>query len=160
MIIAYYLFFRCFFKGILTVGSEIVRELEHAFDCGEMNDLKASILPFIRSNRAKLLLFIQDFQRIEGPRPLDMLIKIFIIQHNMPFDMAQYMAKQSSKIRKEIDGDQADDLAKRQNCVAEWIRHKAEAHRSTSMFQQVFCFEKLKDELMPLIEVELNLHTA
>jgi hypothetical protein len=160
MIIAYYLFFRCFFKGILAVGSEIVRELEHAFDCGEMNDLKASILPFIRSNRAKLLLFIQDFQRIEGPRPLEMLIKIFIIQHNMPFDMAQYMAKQSTKIRKEIDGEQADDLSKRQSCVAEWIRHKAEAHRSTSMFQQVFCFEKLKEELMPLIEVELNLHTA
>lgn len=146
--------------GDFQVGSEIVRELEHAFDCGEMNDLKASILPFIRTNRAKLLQFIQDFQRIEGPRPLEMLIKIFIIQHNMPFNMAQYMAKQSSKIRKEIDGGEAEDLAKRQNCVAEWIRQKAEDHRSTSMFQQVFCFEKLKDELMPLIEEELNFHTA
>ncbi|MDB5103851.1 MAG: hypothetical protein JWP91_1540 [Fibrobacteres bacterium] len=140
--------------------SEIVKELEHAFDCGEMNDLKASIIPFIRTNRSKLLQFIHDFQRIEGPRPLDMLIKIFIIQHNMPFNMAQYMAKQSSTIRKEIDGSQADDLSQRQSCVAEWIRHKAEAHRSTSMFQQVFCFEKLKDQLMPMIEEELNLHTA
>ena len=125
-----------------------------------MNDLKASILPFIRSNRDKLIQFIQDFQRIEGPRPLEMLIKIFIIQHNMPFNMAQYMVKQSDTIRKEIDEGQADDLSKRQNCVAEWIRHKAEAHRSASMFQQVFCFEKLKDELMPLIEEELNFHTA
>jgi hypothetical protein len=141
------------------VGSEVVRELENAFDCGEMNDLKASILPFIRNNRDKLIQFIQDFQRIEGPRPLEMLIKIFIIQHNMPFNMAQYMVKQSDTIRKEING-QADDLTKRQNCVAEWIRQKAEAHRSTSMFQQVFCFEKLKEELMPLIEEELNLHTA
>jgi hypothetical protein len=142
------------------VGSEVVRELEHAFECGEMNDLKASILPFIRANREKLLNFIQEFQRIEGPRPLEMLIKIFIIQHNMPFNMAQYMQKQSSTIRKEIDGGQADDLSKRQNCVAEWIRHKAEAHRSTSMFQQVFCFEKLKGQLMPIIEEELNLHHA
>jgi hypothetical protein len=141
------------------VGSEIVRELEHAYDCGDLNDLKASLLPFIRVNRDKLILFIQDFQRIEGPRPLEMLIKIFIIQHNMPFNMAQYMAKQSTTIRKEIDG-QADDIAKRQSCVAEWIKQKAEAHRSTSMFQQVFCFEKLKAELMPLIEEELNLHTA
>jgi hypothetical protein len=132
--------------------------LEHAYDCGELNDLKSSILPFIRANREKLIQFIQDFQRIEGPRPLEMLIKIFIIQHNMPFDMAQYMAKQSSTIRREID--QTEDLAKRQACVAEWIRQKAEAHRSTSMFQQVFCFEKLKDELMPMIEEELSLHTA
>jgi hypothetical protein len=141
------------------LGSEVVRELEHAFDCGEMNDLKTSILPFIRANREKLIRFIQDFQRIEGPRPLEMLIKIFIIQHNMPFNMAQYMAKQSSTIRKEIDVE-PDDMAKRQSCVADWIKQKAEAHRSTSMFQQVFCFEKLKDELMPLIEIELNLHTA
>ena len=141
------------------MGSEIVRELENAYDCGDLNDLKASLLPFIRTNRVRLIQFIQDFQRIEGPRPLDMLIKIFIIQHNMPFNMAQYMVKQSNTIRKEIDV-QADDLAKRQNCVAEWIKQKAEAHRSTSMFQQVFCFEKLKDELMPLIEIELNLHHA
>jgi hypothetical protein len=77
----------------------------------------------------------------------------------MPFDMAQYKAKQSNTIRKEIDGE-SEDAAKRQNRVAEWIRHKAEAHRSTSMFQQVFCFEKLKDQLMPLIEAELHLHTA
>ncbi len=141
------------------MGSEIVRELENAFDCGDLNDLKASLLPFIRTNRVKLIQFIQDFQRIEGPRPLEMLIKIFIIQHNMPFDMAQYMTKQSNTIRKEIDG-QADDLSKRQACVADWIKQKAEAHRSTSMFQQVFCFEKLKSQLMPLIEEELNLHTA
>ena len=141
------------------MGSEIVRELENAYGCGDLNDLKASLLPFIRTNREKLIQFIQDFQRIEGPRPLEMLIKVFIIQHNMPFNMAQYMVKQSDTIRKEIDG-QADDISKRQSCVAEWIKQKAEAHRSTSMFQQVFCFEKLKDELMPLIEEELNLHTA
>lgn len=141
------------------MGSEIVRQLEHAYDCGDLNDLKASLLPFIRCHREKLIQFIQDFQRIEGPRPLDMLIKIFIIQYNMPFDMAQYLAKQSSTIRKEIEVP-ADDLAKRQACVSEWIKQKAEAHRSTSMFQQVFCFEKLKEELMPLIEEELNLHTV
>ena len=140
------------------MGSEIVRGLENAYDCGDLNDLKASILPFIRHNRDKLLCFIQEFQRIEGPRPLDMLIKIFIIQHNMPFDMAQYMARQSDAIKRDIDG--CDDLSQKQRQVAEWIRQKAEAHRSTSMFQQVFCFDKLKDELMPLIEEELDLHHA
>ncbi len=140
------------------MASEVVKNLERAFEVGELDDLKASILPFIRSNRDKLLQFIQDFQRIEGPRPLDMLIKIFIIQHNMPFNMSQYMAKQSNTIRKEIDVQQPDDLTQRQACVAEWIRHKAEAHRSTSMFEQVFCFDRLKEELMPLIEEELNLH--
>ena len=140
------------------MGSEIVKQLEHAYDCGDLDDLKASILPFLRNNRDKLLQFIQDFQRIEGPRPLDMLIKIFIIQHNMPFDMARYMAKQSETIKRDIDG--CEDLVQRQGRVAEWIKQKAEAHRSASMFQQVFCFDKLKEELMPLIEEELHLHHA
>ncbi len=139
------------------MNSEIVRNLELAFESGELDDLKASILPFIRNNREKLLQFIQDFQRVEGPRPLDMLIKVFIIQHNMPFNMAQYMAKQSITIRKEVVAEEIEDASSRQICIADWIKQKAEAHRSTSMFQQVFCFDKLKDQLMPVIEIELNL---
>jgi len=142
------------------VESDILKNLELAFDCGELDDLKASFIPFIHNNRDKLLQFIQNFQLIEGPRPLDMLIKIFIIQHNMPFNMTDYMAKQSKTIRQELEVDSQDDINKRQSCVAEWIRQKAEAHRSTSMFQQVFCFERNKNELMPLIEEVLNLQTA
>lgn len=136
--------------------SETVKRLENAYQCGEMNDLKASLLPFIRKNKDKLLEFIRDFQRVEGPCSLDQMIKFFILQHNMPFNMAQYMAKQSNTIKQEIDS-QAQEKA-RQDCIAEWIRQKAEAHRSTSMFEQVFCFEKMKDQILPLIEEELGLH--
>ena len=138
------------------MASEIVGKLERAYACGDLDALKASILPFVRKNREKLLEFIQDFQRIEGPCPLDRLVKFFIIQNNMPFDMAQYMAKQSSVIKQDLCVDR--DAKVRQANVAEWIKQKAEAHRSTSMFEQVFCFDKLKDDLMPLIEEELGLH--
>jgi hypothetical protein len=144
------------------VASEIVGKLERAYSSGDLDGLKASILPFIRKNREKLLEFIQHFQRIEGPCPLDRLVKFFIIQNNMPFDMAQYMAKQSSVIKQDMvvaEEKEDRDAQIRQATVAEWIRHKAEAHRSTSMFEQVFCFDKLKDDLMPLIEEELGLHT-
>lgn len=139
--------------------SDTVQRLERAYRCGELDDLKASILPFVRNNRVKLLDFMRNFQHVEGPRPLDQLIKFFILQHNMPFDMGQYMAKQSSTIKREIGGQTSDeDICHRQACVAKWIREKAADHRSVSMFQQVFCFEKAKDELLPLIEDELNLH--
>lgn len=140
--------------------SDILKKLELAFDCGELDELKAAFIPFIRNNRNKLLQFIHNFQQIEGPRPLDMLIKIFIIQHNMPFNMTDYMVKQSKTIKQEIETEGQDDISKRQSCVAEWIKQKAEAHRSTSMFQQVFCFERNKNELMPLIENELNLQAV
>jgi len=140
------------------VASEIVGKLERAYASGDLDALKASILPFIRKNREKLREFIQHFQRIEGPCPLDRLVKFFIIQNNMPFDMAQYMAKQSSVIKQDMGMSGDRDAQIRQANVAEWIKQKAEAHRSTSMFEQVFCFDKLKDDLMPLIEEELGLH--
>lgn len=138
------------------MASEIVGKLEKAYESGDLDELKASILPFIRKNRDKVLEFINHFQQVEGPCPLDRLIKFFILQNNMPFNMAQYMAKQSSVIRKDIDG--SPSAGDRQAVVAEWIKQKAEAHRSISMFEQVFCFEKLKDDLLPLIEEELGLH--
>jgi hypothetical protein len=140
------------------VHSETVKRLERAYQSGEMDDLKASILPFLRKNRVKLLEFIREFQKVEGPCSLDQMIKFFILQHNMPFNMAQYMAKQSTTIKQEIDS-QAHDEA-RQACIAEWIRQKAEDHRSTSMFEQVFCFEKMKEEILPFIEEDLGLHSV
>lgn len=140
------------------MASEIVGRLERAYACGDLDGLKASILPFIRKNRGKLLEFIQAFQRIEGPCPLDRLVKFFVIQNNMPFDMTQYMSRQSSVIKQDIALSADKDAGMRQANVAEWIRQKAEDHRSTSMFEQVFCFDKMKDELMPRIEEELGLH--
>lgn len=144
------------------MASDIVSKLEKAYESGDLDELKASILPFVRKNREKLLEFIQTFQRVEGPCPLDRLIKFFIIQNNMPFDMGKYMARQSSVIKQEMDisGEPVDHIQDRQAHVAAWIKQKAEAHRSTSMFEQVFCFDKLKEELLPLIEEELGLHMA
>lgn len=140
------------------MASDIVGRLEKAYASGDMDELKASILPFVRKNREKLLEFIQAFQKVEGPCPLDRLIKFFIIQNNMPFDMSQYMARQSTMIKKEMETDKSQAGQDRQANVAAWIKQKAEAHRSTSMFEQVYCFDKLKQELLPLIEEELGLH--
>ncbi len=135
------------------MSSDIVKDLEQAYECGELEELKESILPFIRTNREKLMQFIDEFQKIEGPCSLDLLIKVFIIQHNMPFNMRSYMTRQSDLIQKEITP--GADLTDRQKQVSEWIRKKAGDHRSISMFQQVYCFEKLKDQLIPLIHREL-----
>jgi len=135
-----------------------VRDLERAYSEGELDTLKAAILPFIRSHREKLAEFIRNFQRIEGPTSLDVMVKIFILQNNMPFDLKDYLHRQTNLIEKEI-GPCCDSKERRQN-VAEWVRQKAADHRSSSMFQQVYCFERLKQELIPLIEAELNLHNA
>ncbi len=120
-----------------------------------METLKESILPFIRANREKILLFIGDFQRSRSSCRLDQLIKFFIIQSNLPFNMRDYMTRQSHAIHCEVGKHENAEL--RRVAVTEWIHRKAEEHRSRSMIQQVFCFEKCKEMLLPLIEEELGL---
>lgn len=141
----------------VCLPSEIVKDLQSAFDAGELDCLKASILPFIRANRNKLLQFIQNFQCVEGPSPLEVMIKVFILQNNMPFDLKDYMLRQTDRIEQEIGP--CDCAETRRASVAEWIHQKAADHRSISMFQQVYCFERLKADILPLIEEELNYAT-
>ncbi len=137
------------------VRSVLVQSLESAYDCGDLDPLKNSIVPFLRANKKRLIEFIQSFQQVEGPCPLDQLVKIFIIQTNLPFDMSHYMNKQSSAIKNEVET--CECLEERQKKVATWIQDRAASHRSQSMFEQVFCFEKLKDSILPLIKEELGI---
>lgn len=137
------------------MASETVKDLQAAYDSGELDSLKQSVLPFIRANRQKLLQFIQDFHRTDANAGLDVMIKVFILQNNMPFDLRDYMQRQSHRIEKEIGPCQCAEERRQQ--ISAWIHQKAADHRSISMFQQVYCFERLKNEIMPLIEEELNL---
>ncbi len=134
--------------------SEMVSQLEKAYAAGEMEELKSSILPFLRKHRNKLIEFMEEFQKVEGHCALEVMIKIFIIQFNMPFCMRQYMTQQSTIIKKQIEEERCDD-ENRQAVAAAWVRQKAEDHRSHSMFRQVFCFEKAKHELLPVLQAEL-----
>ncbi len=135
----------------------MVKQLEKAYAAGEMEDLKSSILPFLRKHQDKLIGFVKEFHRVEGPCALDLVIKIFIIQFNMPFCMRQYMTQQSTIIKRKLEEERCDD-DKRQSAAADWVREKAEAHRSHSMFRQVFCFEKVKKDLLPILRRELEPH--
>jgi hypothetical protein len=118
------------FEGV-CLSSAIVRDLQSAFDAGELDSLKDSILPFIRANKQKLLQFIQNFQCVEGPCSLEVMIKVFILQNNMPFDLRDYMQKQTSRIEREIGP--CDCAETRRASVAEWIHQKAADHRSKSI---------------------------
>jgi hypothetical protein len=137
------------------LASETVKDLQAAYDSGELDSLKQSILPFIRANRQKLVQFIQEFQRTDAHAGLEVMIKVFILQNNMPFDLRDYMVRQSDRIEREIGP--CNCAEERRAQVTAWIHQKAADHRSISMFQQVYCFERLKCEIMPLIEEELNL---
>lgn len=142
---------------ISKVSNGLLRSLECAYESGVLDPLKDSLLPFIRANRCKLLDFISSFQQIEGGEgSLEQMIKIFIIQNNMPFDMGFYMSQQTNVIRREACCEDTEQDRRQEN-VAQWIRERAQSHRSFSMFQQVYCFERIKHEVLPLIRDELGL---
>ena len=134
----------------------LIRDLNKSYEEGEFDALKSSLLPFLRSNREKLQDFIDAFCQKNPDQTLDNVIKIFILSYNMPFDMKEYMASQSEAMAKDIGPD--IQSTRRKELISEWVRDKAAKFREHSMLQQIFCFEKMKNEIVPLIESDLDLH--
>ncbi len=135
------------------MASRFKEKLEKAYAAGELDSLKESLLPYLRAQRDCLCSFIREFQEKETSCSLAQMVKIFILQQNMPFNMRDYMTRQTHAIHR--DTGECSCPEERQRAVAEWIKHRAADHRSTSMFEQVYCFEKLKEEILPILEREL-----
>jgi hypothetical protein len=135
------------------LASEFKEKLERTYASGELDSLKHNLLPYLRAQRDCLAAFIKEFQEKEKTCSLAQMVKIFILQQNMPFNMRDYMTRQSHVIHR--DTGECSCPEERQKAVADWIKHRAADHRSASMFEQVFCFEKLKAEILPILEEEL-----
>lgn len=133
----------------------LIQDLNRSYEEGEFDTLKSSLLPFLKSNRQKLQDFMDVFCEKNPHLPLDNVIKIFILSYNMPFDMKNYMEGQSEAMTKDIGPE--IESTRRRELISEWVRDKAAKFREHSMLQQIFCFEKMKNEIVPLIECDLNL---
>jgi len=132
----------------------LLAELNQAYEAGELDGLKSSILPFLRVNQKRLHSFVLSFMDQNGEQTLEFMVKYFILSFNMPFDMKSYMDSQSQAIKKDID---LATPEKRTALVSEWIKEKAAIFREHSIMQQIYCFDKMKGELIPIIHEEFDL---
>ena len=125
-----------------------------SFDDGELDELKGSILPFLKTHIVQVRKFIDTFRK-ENPPPLEFMIKYFILTYNIPFNLKFYLDQQSRIIAKDL-GPGFNSQEKKHQLVSTWIKEKAANYRSHSILLQIVCFEKMKHELLQKKKKELE----
>lgn len=135
----------------------MLKQISEAYSAGDLDCLKASILPFLKSHINELRDFIHNFHSDQEPLPLECLIKYFILSLNKPFDMKQFLKSQGETMVQEIGPDV--DSSRRRELMCQWIQDRAEGYRSYSMMQQVYCFEQVKEGVIPEIQKLLEQET-
>jgi hypothetical protein len=140
-----------------NMQSHVIEEFEREYNDGEFQELSRCAIPFIRDHWLDLRLFIERFNPLLGDERLDTIIKLFILHHNMPFDMGLYMKSQKRFIEKTVMlAEQTSNPDQRREAVAQWIRENAQKHRHEAILKQVLCFDKVKDQILPLVRDALD----
>ncbi len=138
-------------------NSALREQFESEFQRGDLDDLSQFALPFFLNNLDELRAFIADYHAKFGEEDLKLLLKLYILNKNMPFDMGMYMRIQKAYIEENLQHGDDDPAGKsRQEAVAEWIRNHAQQHRQQAILKQVFCFEKIAERLVPDIQKALD----
>ncbi len=69
--------------------------------------------------------------------------------------MKQYLETQTEVMVQDIGPD--IDSNRRKQLMFQWIKDKAANYRSYSIMQQVYCFEQVKDEVVPEVRKLLSI---
>jgi hypothetical protein len=137
-------------------------ELEKAWTDGEFTSMRQQASPFFKERISDL----QDFQKEFAERNIfltaEMLLKLFVLRCYLPFDMPEYMKRQSLFIKaelaeKHLDEDNASPT-ERQQVIHQWIKTYAARHRREEILRQIFCIGKihqeLEQELSPFVNID------
>ena len=139
--------------------SKLFSDIEESWKRGELEGISRHALPFLVAHLNEIQNFIDELNRFQVDLDLDLLIKLFIFRRNMPFNMGDYMMRQCSFVKKQLESccapSQSGDQD-RQSMASQWIKQFAEEHRRQEIFRQIFLIEKMKDEILPVLADKLH----
>lgn len=130
-------------------------QLEEAYLAGKLNHLRDKLWSFLDVHGNDLRDFIDKFEATNGAWTLDALTKYWILTSNLPFDLKTYLKEQTQAIQRDLGPKIADPEA-RTKLVTEWVKSNAAVFRDHSMLEQVYCFEKMKSEVLPKLAERLH----
>jgi len=99
----------------------------------------------------ELKIFIKNFNSNNDEQPLESLIKFFLISMNMPVNFKFYLDSQSRVMQNDI-GPDIENPDERKKLVTSWIGSNAEDYRTFSIMEQIYCFDRSKNEILPEVE--------
>ena len=72
----------------------MLKKFASSYDSGELDELKNSIVPFLKAHISELKTFIKNFNSENENQPMESLVKIFMISMNMPVNFKFYLNNQ------------------------------------------------------------------
>lgn len=140
--------------------SDYFLELEEAWERGELRDIADAAVVFFIEKVDEFKDFICELKSKDIHLDLEMYAKLFVFRFNMPFNMEQYMERQSqyirSKIKESCTNSSEEDRCERQAMVSSWIKEYAADHRHKEILRQIFCIRKIKHKFLPELQGLLN----
>ncbi|HHX15995.1 MAG TPA: hypothetical protein GX724_07540 [Fibrobacter sp.] len=112
-------------------------------------NLKDHVIPFFKRHIGELYDFTLK-RRASSAEPIQTIeiLKLFIQDRKLPFDMRHYMNAQSDFIRKNIK----EGCQNRQEIVSHWIKVYAEKHRNRAILLQCLYLDRISADIVPQIE--------
>jgi inorganic pyrophosphatase/exopolyphosphatase len=126
---------------------------ESEFSDKDLKAMKEYAIAFFLKDIEKLKLFIKRMQENFEQCDLTFVLKMFVLNRNMVFNMAEYMKRQSELAEEHVKSQGAAlNSEERRAILNKWIDENAKLHRKHTIFNQLYCIDEMASEIIPEIE--------
>jgi hypothetical protein len=126
---------------------------EGEFSEEDLEAMKEYAIAFFLKDIENLKLFIKKMQEDFEQCDLAFALKMFVLNRNMVFNMAEYMRIQRELAEEHVKSQGKDfSSEERRDILNKWIEENAKMHRKHTIFNQIYCIDKKAREIVPEIE--------
>jgi hypothetical protein len=130
---------------------------KHEPSLKELKAMKASAIDFLLKDIDALKQFIRKMNEDFGESDLAFSLKMFVLNSNKAFNIAEYMKEQSRLAEKHISSQKKTfSPEERRAALSSWIESNAASYRKQVIFRQISCIDKLSAEIVPVIKKALK----
>jgi len=132
---------------------DIFEQLGSELSQKDLEEMKASAIDFFLKNIEALKQFIEKMNSDFGQNDLIFTLKMFVLNRNKVFNMAEYMKRQSELAEGYVQS-QGKNFSpeERRAALNRWIEKNAEIHRKRAIYKQIYCIDKMVAEIEPVIK--------
>lgn len=124
----------------------------------DLEEMQAYAIVFFLKNIDSLKSFIKEMDESFGQTDLVFVLKLFVLNRNLAFDMIGFMKRQSEKAEQYVLSKNNKEISKEEQRIAikNWVNKNAAAYRKEIIFKQINCIEIMQDKIIPIIKKALR----
>jgi len=131
----------------------IFEQFEGELSKKKIDEVKASAVDFFLKNIEELKQFIKKMSGDFEQNDLLFNLKMFVLNHNKVFNMAEYMKNQSELAEEYVKSQgKAFSPEERRATLNQWIEKNADIYRKRTVLKQIYCIDKMEAEINSIIK--------